>query len=357
MEAARDVGLETLMVGFPVRAGSGSELPRPSGRSRWRLVKKALFSEYLLLYLIVVYLLAAAPFVPGLLSGVNIQNIVSNLLPLLLASIGQGFVLLTAGVDLSVTAVFACSSVAGGLIMSGGVGSLGGSAWALPAGLLAMVIVGIVMGVINGVSITRFKMPPFIVTLSTMTFFGGVAVWSTGSQNIYRLPALLVTIGKGSVLFIPYALVLTTAIAAIAHLILSRTVMGRWLYSVGQSAKAALISGVPINKTIVFAYVASGVCGALATVVLMGRLETASPIIGQRLLLDVIAAPVIGGVSLFGGRGKVHGIILGALFVTLMDNSLNLLGLSYFVIMMAKGGLILFAAFLDVCRTSASVSS
>jgi ribose/xylose/arabinose/galactoside ABC-type transport system permease subunit len=355
MQEAGDVSLKTLTPRPPLSVESGRRLS--IGGNLRRLIPKLLFSEYLLLYLILIYGVVAFPFVPGLLSAGNLRNIVSNLLPLLLASVGQGFVLLTAGVDLSVTAVFACSSVAGGLIMTGGIGFLAGNAWAVAFGLLAMLAVGIGLGLINGLSITGFKMPPFIVTLSTMTFFGGVAVWVTGSKNIYQLPALIVALGKGSIFNIPYALLLTAGLIAVAHLILSSTVIGRWLYSIGQNLKAATVSGVPTGRTIVFAYVVSGVCAALATVILMGRLETASPIIGQRLLLDVIAAPVIGGVSLFGGRGKVHGIVLGALFVTLMDNSLNLLGLSYFVIMMAKGGLILFAAFLDVCRTSALVSA
>lgn len=349
--------MKTLLPRILVGVNPGGVPKRATEFGRRSLISRVLFSEYLLLYLIIGYLIAAIPLVPGLLSEANVRNIVSNLLPLLVASIGQGFVLITAGIDLSITSVFACSSVVGGLIMTSDAGLLAGSPWALPVGLLAMVVVGVVLGVINGLSITSFKMPPFIVTLSTMTFFGGVALWLTRSRNIYRLPELLITIGKGSVFGIPYALLLTAALVVIAHVVMSRTVMGRWLYSVGHNTKAAVISGVPVSRTIIFAYVVSGLCAALATILLMGRLETASPIIGQRLLLDMIAAPVIGGVSLFGGRGKIHWIILGALFVTLMDNGLNLLGLSYFVIMMAKGGLILFAAFLDVCRTASSVSS
>lgn len=357
MRGAEDLHVTAFAPRGPVKAESSKTqnanfASRVGGR-----FSKILFSEYLLLYLMVAYLAVAVPFIPGLLSGGNIRGMVSNLLPLLVVSIAQGFVLITAGIDLSVTAVFACSSVAGGLIMTANGGWLAGRPWAVPVGLIAMFMVGAAIGWINGLSITSFKMPPFVVTLSTMTFFGGVAVWVTNSRNIYQLPALLTTIGKGTIVFVPYALLLTALLAAVAHLILKRTVMGRWLYSVGQNPKAAVISGVPVSRTIIFAYVASGICAACATVLLMGRLETASPIIGQRLLLDTVAAPVIGGVSLFGGRGKISGILLGALFVTLMDNGLNLLGLSYFVIMMAKGALVLFAALLDVRRTALSVST
>ncbi len=314
-----------------------------------------LHSEHLLFYLIGVYLLVAAPFIPGLLSAGNFRNVLSNLLPLLVVSIAQGFVLITAGIDLSIIAVFACSSVIGGLIMTSNGGWLANRASAVPVGLAAMILVGAGIGLINGLSITRLKMPPFVVTLSTMTFFCGAAVWITHSSNIYQLPAGFVAIGTGGMLHVPYALLLTALLALAAHLVLSRTVIGRWLYSVGQNRQTALISGIPVTHTIVFAYVVSGVCSACTAVLLMGRLETASPIIGQKLLLDTVAAPVIGGVSLFGGRGRISWIIFGALFVSLMDNGLNMVGLSYFVIMIAKGGLLLMAALLDVRRTKLTI--
>jgi len=303
-------------------------------------------------YVIVVYLAIAAGFIPGLLSAGNLHSVLSNVLPLLIVSTAQGLVLITAGIDLSVTSVFACTSVIGGLIMTVNGGWMPHSLWSLSVGLTSMVLAGAIIGFINGVSVTLFKMPPFVVTLSTMTFFSGVAVWATRSKNIYQLPHQLVTIGKGTIGFVPYSLLLTVLLVGTAHVILSRTVIGQWLYSVGQNPKAALISGIPVNRTIVCVYVVSGIYAAFAAVLLTGRLETASPIIGQRLLLDTVAAPVIGGVSLFGGRGKVHWIVFGALFVTFMDNGLNLLGLSYFVIMMAKGALVLLAALLDVRRTA-----
>jgi ribose/xylose/arabinose/galactoside ABC-type transport system permease subunit len=329
-----------------------------AGVGRLRSVAtKLLYSEYLLLYLTVAFLLVATQLVPGLLSSANLRSVLSNLLPLLVAAIGQSFVLITAGIDLSVTSVFACSSVIGGWIMTSDFGPLAGSGWSLAAGLLAMFVVAVGIGLINGLSITQFQMPPFIVTLSTMTFFSGVALWTVKSRNIYHLPKFLLTIGKGSFGFVPYALLVTSVLVWVAYWILTRTILGRWLFAAGYNARAAVISGVPIGRTTIFAYVASAFCAALATILLMGRLETASPIIGQRLLLDVIAAPVIGGVSLFGGRGKIQWVILGAVFVTLMDNSLNLLGLSSFVIMMAKGGLILFAALLDVFRNASSVNT
>ncbi len=346
-EGARPISAEIASI---PRVGSGEMTTASGKRPIPSFARGLLFSEHLLLLLIALYLVIAIPLIPGLLSGRNIRSIISNLLPLLVVCIGQGFVLITGGIDLSVTSVFAGSSVVAGLIMIES--NIAHSPLAVVLGVMAMTGVGLAIGLMNGVSITALRMPPFIVTLSTMTFIGGVAVWTTKSQNLYGLPSSFVAIGKGSLFSVSYALVIAVALAMIAHLVLSRTVLGRSLYSVGQNAKAAAISGVSVNRTIICAYLFSSTYAALATIILMGRLETSSPILGQKLLLDIIAAPVIGGVSLFGGRGKVLGIVFGCLFIDLMDNGLNLVGLSFFAIMMAKGGLILLAALLDVFRVA-----
>ncbi|MFN0122722.1 MAG: ABC transporter permease, partial [Blastocatellia bacterium] len=198
--------------------------------------------------------------------------------------------------------------------------------------------------------ITRLGMPPFIVTLTTMMFFSGLAIWLTKSKTIYNLPPAFIAIGKGSFFFLPYALLVTALLLIAAHVLLSRSLAGRWLYACGHNVQAAEISGVPVSQTITRAYVSSGVCAAVAAILYTGRLETGSPVLGQRLLLDVIGAAVIGGASLFGGRGKVVWTIYGVLFLTLIDNTLNLAGHSHFTIMMVKGGVILLAALLDVLR-------
>ena len=125
---------------------------------------------------------------------------------------------------------------------------------------------------------------------------------------------------------------------------------GRWLYAVGHNPTASLISGVPVNGMIVSAYIASGLFAALASVLYTGQAEIGSPVLGQKLLLDIIGATVIGGTSLFGGKGRILWTVFGVLFIKLIDNSLNLLDLSYFSIMMVKGGIILLAALLDATK-------
>lgn len=316
-----------------------------------RFWARVLVSEYLVLYLCVAYVLILWPFVPDLVSGENLGNVVSNMLPLLVVAIGQTFVLIAGGIDLSVTSIVALSSVLGASVMTADGGLLAGSALAAPAGILAMVLVGLSLGLLNGVAVTKFEMPPFIVTLTAMMFSSGFAIWLTQSRNIFNLPPAFNAIGTGASFSIPNALILTAALGAVAHLALSRTLFGRWLYAIGTNAKACVVAGVPVDRTIILAYVVSALCAALASILYTGRLETGSPVLGQRIFLDVIGAAVIGGTSLFGGKGKILWTVFGVLFITLLDNSLNLLGLSYFVISIVKGGVILSAALVDRART------
>lgn len=320
--------------------GQAGAAPAPG---RWR---RALASEYWVLYLSLAYFLALLPVAPGLAAPENLANIFSNMLPLLVVATGQTLVLVTRGIDLSVTSVMALSSVSGALVMSGDQGWLGGSPWAAPAGLLVMLLIGAGVGALNGAAITGFRMPPFIVTLTSMMFFSGLAIWLTKSRPIYNLPAAFVALGRD------YAALLVAVLAvAAAHLTLSRALLGRWLYAIGTNVNTALVSGVPVRRAVISAYVGCGVAAALAAALYTGRLETGSPVLGQRMLLDVIGATVIGGTSLFGGKGKVSWTVCGVLFIVLIDNSLDLLRLSYFTIMTVKGGVILGAALLDVWRS------
>ncbi len=325
--------------------------PRPRrGVHRHNFWKRVLLSEYLVLYLCIVYFLVVWRIAPAFGSLANVRDIFSNMLPLLAVAIGQTCVLITGGIDLSVTSIIAVSSVFGAAVMSSHNGLLAGSALAVPAGVVAKLATGMGVGLVNGTAVSRLRMPAFMVTLTTMMFFSGFAIWFTKSEKISGLPRAFVALGGGSVLFVPYALMITGALAVVAHMTLSRTVMGRWIYAVGHNVKAALVSGVPVNRTITFAYVASGFCAAVASILYTARLETGDPVLAQQSLLDIIGATVIGGTSLFGGKGKIVWTVFGVLFITLIANSLIMIGLSYFGVMIAKGAVILFAAVIDAWR-------
>jgi ribose/xylose/arabinose/galactoside ABC-type transport system permease subunit len=293
------------------------------------------------------YLLALGPLVPGFLSAPNLGNVVSNVLPLLAVALGQTLVLVTGGIDLSVTATVALASVAGAKVMTESGGAFPGNA---ALGIAAMLAIGIGVGLVNGLAVARLRMPPFLATLAVMTFASGFAIWWTRSQGISGLPASFRAIGGTTLGGAPLSLLVVVPLALLAHLLLSRTVFGRWLYAVGGNPRAARVSGVPVERVLVLAYVACGLCAAVAAVLYSARLETGSPVLGQRIFLDVIGGAVIGGTSLFGGRGTVRGTAFGVLFITLVDNSLNLMGLSSFTILMVKGGVILAAAVLDALR-------
>jgi ribose transport system permease protein len=308
--------------------------------------KFSLNSEYWVLALCGLYILGVAPFTPGFATPGNFANILASLLPLFVVAMGQTVVLITGGIDLSQTSIMALVSVTGAAIMSSDGGWLAANPLAVPAAIVAMLLLGAFLGLLNGVAVARLRMPPFIVTLVAMTFLSGLAIWLTKSKNIGGLPAGFILLGGN-----PFcAFAIAALLAVTAHLLLSRTLWGAWLYAVGQNPKAAIVSGVPYHGVVVSAYVLSGGFAAVATVLYMGQSETGSPVLGQKILLDVIGATVIGGTSLWGGKGKILWTLYGVLFIKLLDNSLNLLDLSYFSIMMVKGSVILLAALLDSVR-------
>lgn len=304
-------------------------------------------SEYLVLGLTVLLFFALAPFTPGLATSASLLNILGYMLPLLVVAIGMTLVMISGGIDLSVTSIIALTSVVGAKLLTGDDGA------PTVAGVLVMLLLGAGLGALNGAVITLLRLPAFIVTLASMMFLSGFAIWLTQSKSTYGLPGSFLALGQR----LPIALALTGTLAVVAHLILRHTVYGRWLYAIGQNATAAHISGVPVRLISSAAYVASGFCAALASVMLTARLETGSPVLGREILLDIIGATVVGGTSLFGGKGRIAWTFFGVLFLTVLDNALNLLSLSQFSITITKGAVILFAAVLDAVRSRFVVRS
>lgn len=299
-----------------------------------------------ILVLCLVYFAALAPFVPGFASTGNLQTILAYLLPLLVASVGLTLVLIPGGMDLSITAIIALASVVGGRIMSAEEGWLAGNPLAVPAGVLAMLATGAVLGAVNGIAVTVCRIPAFIATLTTLMWVGGLAIWVTLSRKIGGLPPAFLALGQN--LWLATGLALASAGAA--HLLLSRTLCGRWLHAIGHNPRTAQVSGVPVGAVTFGAYVASGLFAGLSGILFTAMLETGNPEMARDNLLDVVGAVVLGGTSLYGGRGGVAGTVFGVVFLALVDNSLNLLGLTFHTILMVKGGVILAAALVDAAR-------
>lgn len=334
------------------------------------VLRRLLLSEYFVLYLSIVYFLVLWPFIPRIASPQNLTNIFSNMWPLLAVAIGQTFVLIVAGIDLSQSSIMALVSVIGATIIATqfdpvlfsksplwGVmftqtgGPLAGSLLAVPIAIIVMLVVGALIGMWNGTAVARLKMPPFMVTLVGMMFFSAAAIYLTKSENIMNLPESYLAIGQGQISFIPYSFFIVGALAIAAQWLLSRTVLGRWFYAVGTNVRTATVSGVPVARVITTAYILSGFFAAVGAILYSARLGAGRPTLGSNLLLDVVGATVIGGTSMFGGKGKIMWTVFGVLFFVLLDNSLNLLNLSFFWVQIVKGSVILLAAGLDVART------
>ncbi len=363
----------------PVQSSGNVTSQTRIARLKEVVIGRALLSDSFVLYLSVAYFLLLWIFLPRLGSARNLSNLSTNIWPLLVLVIGQMFVLIVGGIDLSQTSIMAITSVCGALMMTSGLdpelfvanplwgvfigeqgGPAGGSVAAAPIGITFMLAIGTLIGSANGLAVARLKMPPFMVTLVSMFFFSGLAIFITRSENVRNLPDAFLAIGqdylgrlptaRGSVGLVPYSFFAALALAVAAWFVLARTILGRWLYAVGMNRRAATVSGVPTDRVIVWAYAVSGFCAALGSVLYSSRLGAGRPTLGENVLLDIIGAAVIGGISLFGGKGKVRWAFYGVLFFVLLDSSLYMLNLKFYTVNIVKGVVILVAALLDVLR-------
>lgn len=357
---------EESSAGLPPPIQEEAAARRPSLLLRW------LEGEGFVATLVVVCFVVAIPLAPDMASTENLSNLLSNFWPLAIIVVGQTFVLVLAGIDLSQTAVMAVTNTIGAMLVTSqlsptqfakspfwghGLGPDGGpfghlGLAGMVLSMLAVVLAGALIGLLNGLAVARLGMPPFMVTLGSLLFFGALAVWMTKSENVTGLPNGYVQVGQGGLnRFVTGPMVMALAVAALAHFILARTAVGSWFYASGSKREVAVISGVPYTRIVIAAYVISASCAALGGMLYSMRIESGRPTLGGSLLLDVIGAAVIGGVSLFGGKGSVLGACLGALLFVVLADALSLMNLPFYVVMIIKGLVIINAALLDVTRT------
>ncbi|MGV1800877.1 ABC transporter permease [Agrobacterium vitis] len=273
--------------------------------------------------------------------------------------IGATYVIITGGIDLSVGSVLALAGVVAALAVK----ELGAPVW---IGMVLGVLTGTACGVINGLVITRLKLPPFIATLGMMLIARGVALQITGARAVSGLGESFGVLGNGSLLRfesiddqgfpvvsfpgIPYPVVLMVIIAVAAAFVLNRTVLGRHIYATGSNADAAQLSGVNVARVTAFTYIVSGTLAGLTGCVLMSRLVTAQPNEGVAYELDAIASAVIGGTSLIGGVGTISGTFIGAFVIGILRNGLNMNGVSAFTQQIIIGLVILGTVWIDQIR-------
>ncbi|MDK0649075.1 ribose ABC transporter permease [Clostridium perfringens] len=300
---------------------------------------KANISKYKSLIGLVLLCIVITIVTPNFLSVSNITNVFTQVSVNAIIAIGMTFVILTGGIDLSVGSTLAISSAVGASIVK--------STGNLFLAIIVAAVIGIAVGLINGLLVSKGKLQAFIVTLATMTIFRGATLVFTDGTPISKLPEAFVKIGNGKLGFMPIPVIITIIIAIIAVYALSQTRFGRYLYALGGNEDASRLSGINTDKIKTLVYVVSGFASAIAGVIITSRIGSASPNAGTGFELDAIAAVVIGGTSLAGGEGTITGTLIGALIIGVLNNGLNLMNVSPFYQSIVKGLVILIAVLLD----------
>jgi ribose transport system permease protein len=286
--------------------------------------------------------LATECLVLGLATGTfftidNLSNVLrQNSFPAIIAA-GMTFTILTAGIDLSVGSVVALAGVLCADVLVHG--------WGVSAALVAGLATGLGVGVVNGVVVTRLRVPPFIVTLATMLVVRGAALKYTDAHTISNLPPAFARFSQNWPMVGAMVVVFV-----VSWILLMRTPFGRHVYAVGGNAEAARLSGIRVNRVLLAVYAICGVAAGLAGVLVASRLSAGYPRAGELYELDAVAAVVVGGTSLFGGRGSIWGTLAGAFFIGILNNGLNLYNVSPYDQMIVKGAVLLVAASLDRWR-------
>lgn len=306
-------------------------------------MKKINLSKFQSIIGLVIFSVIIAMMNDRFLTGSNILNILRQTSINSIIAAGMTFVIITGGIDLSVGSTLALSGAVVAFLLASGMNPILAMAVALA--------VGAGIGVLNGLVIAKGKLQPFIVTLATMTVFRGATLVFTDGKPIssgYEKNAeFFAEMGNGYFLGIPIPIIIMVIAFAIGYYVLTQTTLGRYVYSLGGSEEATKLSGVNTNRIKVMVYGISGLLAALAGIIITARLSSAQPTAGSGYELDAIAAVVLGGTSLAGGVGTILGTVTGALIIGVLNNALNLMNVSSYYQLLAKGVVILIAVLID----------
>jgi ribose transport system permease protein len=323
----------------PVGSGTAAlsvRLGAARGSRPWRFIRGHGILVALLLLVIVGAVLS-----PFFLTPSNAANVARQASIIGILGVGMTFVILTAGIDLSVGSMLGFAAIIFAMAISSGV------AW--PLAILIALLSGACVGAINGLGVTKGRLQPFVMTLGMLVIARGVTMTISNGKPIPLGAAAseVAWIGTGDLFGVPVPVLLFALIALAAWFTLKYTPFGRQVYAVGDNLEAARLSGIPTERTIFSVYVISGLCAAVSALIVVSRLTAGEPSQGTGFELDAIAIVVIGGTSLFGGEGGVGGTVIGAAIVAAMNNLLNLLGVSPFSQQIVKGLIILGAVYLE----------
>jgi ribose transport system permease protein len=320
----------------------------------WRLI--SLMSEFYPEFKGCSLLVPETYFWPDFLKQSNLVAIVDRIVVIAVIALGMTMVIITGGIDLSVGSLIAVSAVISTIIMKM-MGGLQGSAWAVLVGFLTGIFACGFIGGFGGYLVARFKVPPFITTLAIMLMGRGLAFMITGGFSIYQVPKSLSWLGQGALLEIPNTVILLILLYFLAHVFMSHTRTGRYIYAVGGNEEAARLSGVPVKYIIIFVYIISGITAGIGGSIQASQLNTGTPNMGLMYELYVIAAVVVGGTSLSGGTGKILGTLIGVFVISVIQNGMNLLGMESYSQQVVLGLVILAAVLLDKVRSGKFLSN
>ncbi|TGS14478.1 ABC transporter permease [Mesorhizobium sp. M2E.F.Ca.ET.209.01.1.1] len=298
------------------------------------------FGPSLILLLLIAVLSLTSPY---FLTPRNISNILAQTAVISVVAMGQQLVILTRGIDLSVGSNLALASVLGALSFHAGA----------PAALViaVMIVSGAAVGAVNGGFYVFGRLPhPFIITLATLSIAKGLALQLADGRAIPGMPPEISALGTDALGGLPGSVFVVLAVAAAFFVVTRTMVWGRWIYAVGGRPDAALRMGIPVSWVLVSTYVVSGTCAGIGAVILAGRTDAGSPLFGNLLELDTIAAVIIGGASFLGGRGHLGNALIGALMIGVIRNALNLLNVNIFFQLIVIGVVIVIAVEGDVLR-------
>jgi ribose transport system permease protein len=269
----------------------------------------------------------------------NLTNVARQVSIFAIIGTGMTFVIITAGIDLSVGSQLALTGCVAMTIIDKTNGDF--------IGITAGILVGAICGAANGITVSRFRVPPFIATLAGLTVFRGLSLVITNGLPIIKFEGSFRFIGQGVIAGIPVPVIIMVIVVIVMQLVLSRTAFGAYVYSVGGNEEAARLSGIKVAWVKFWAYVLCGFLSGLSGMILMARLSSAQPAVGEGFELDAIAAVVLGGTSLMGGRGAVWSTLIGAFVIGILSNGMNLMGVHSHYQLVAKGVLIVLAVMLD----------
>jgi ribose transport system permease protein len=279
---------------------------------------------------------------PNFLTAGNIVNIFRQASINIVLATGMTFVILTGGIDLSVGSILAVSAVVSVLISL-----LPAFGW---AGAIAGLLTGLLLGLVNGSLITFLDVPPFIVTLGSLTALRGIAFLVANGTTVLNRNLNFAWLGNNYVGPVPWLVIIALLTVVVSWFILRQTVLGVQIYAVGGNERAARLTGIKVNRVLLFVYGVSGLLAGLAGVMSASRLYSATGMLGQGYELDAIAAVILGGTSFTGGIGTIGGTLLGALIIGVLNNGLTLLNMSYFWQLVVKGLVIIAAVIIDRLR-------